>query len=50
LVPGSSPGGPTNSEKATDFEVSGFFHGSVVAQLENIANCDFWSITFIEVQ
>jgi hypothetical protein len=25
LVPGSSPGGPTNSEKATDFLVSGFF-------------------------
>ena len=25
LVPGSSPGGPTNSEKATDFLASGFF-------------------------
>ena len=28
LVPGSSPGGPTNSEKATDFAVSGFFHSA----------------------
>ena len=29
MVPGSSPGGPTNSEKTTDFEVSGFFHMTV---------------------
>jgi len=42
--------GPPIVKKPLIFEVSGFFHGSVVTQLENIANCDFWSITFIEVQ
>jgi succinate dehydrogenase/fumarate reductase flavoprotein subunit len=29
LVPGSSPGGPTNSEKATDFEVSVLVQASI---------------------